>query len=197
MLFRSFPNLNNPNNLIIQDLEFVYPYRGGQDTQGDHASIAYEQGPIGMTLVGIPIFGTVNGWTVPGSNGTTWNLVSAKAKLNGEDQYGGTVDTNGMYHYVDSNFITANAWGNVSGFTDGSYTQTDGHSKIIGFATDGYPIYGPIGYLNPDDSTSPPVRMTSSYQSTNTGDNRPAAVTVDVTANTTDRKSTRLNSSHT
>ena len=181
----TFPNLNNPNNLIIQDLEFVYPYRGGQDTQGDHASIAYEQGPIGMTLVGIPIFGTVNGWTVPGSNGTTWNLVSAKAKLNGEDQYGGTVDTNGMYHYVDSNFITANAWGNVSGFTDGSYTQTDGHSKIIGFATDGYPIYGPIGYLNPDDSTSPPVRMTSSYQSTNTGDNRPAAVTVDVTANTT------------
>jgi len=181
----TFPNINNTNNLIVQDLEVVYPYRGGQTTQGDHASIAYETGPIGMTLVGIPIFGTVNGWTIPGLNGTSWNLISSEATVNGEDQYGGTVDTNGLYHYVNSDFITANAWGNVSGFTGGSYTQTDGHSKIIGFAADGYPIYGPFGYLNPEDSSSPVTRMTSSYQSSNTSDNRPAAVTVNVTANTT------------
>lgn len=184
-LIGTFPNINNANNLILQDLEFLYPYRGGQSTQGDHASLAYESGIIGMTLVGIPLLGTVNGWTVPGSNGTEWNLITTEANVDGQDQFGGTVDTNGLYGYVNSNFITANAWGNVSGFTGGSYTSASGHSKIIGIAADGYPIYGPIGYLNPEDSNSPTVRMTSSYQSNNTGDNRPASVTVELTANTT------------
>ena len=37
------------------------------------------------------------------------------------------------------------------------------HSPIIGFAYDGNPIYGPFGYENPLDSTSPIIRMTSSY----------------------------------
>jgi hypothetical protein len=183
-LIGTFPNNNNSNALITQNLEFNYPYRGGQNTQGDHASLAYERGPIGISLVGIPLYGTVNGWSVPGLNGTTWNLVSSEAKVNGEDIYGGTVNSNGLYYYEDSNFITANAWGNVTGFT-GGYTQTDGHSKIIGFAADGYPIYGPFGYLSPQDSSSPTVRMSSSYQSNNTGDNRPPAVTVTLTANTT------------
>lgn len=183
-LVGTFPNLANPNNLITQDLDFPYPYRGGQNSQGDHASLAFEAGPIGITLPGIPIFGTVNGWTVPGANGTTFNLVSQEAKVNGEDIYSGTVDVNGVYHYVGSDFITANAWGNVTGFT-GGYTQTDGHSKIMGFAADGYPIYGPFGYINPADSSSPVVRMVSSYQNSNLSDNRPGSKSVTVTANTT------------
>ncbi len=183
-LIGSFPNAANPYTILPQDLNYNYPYRGGQNTQGDHASIVFETGPIAISLVGIPIFGKVNGWTVPGLNGTTWNLISQEAKVNGEDAYSGTVDSNGLYHYVGSDFITANAWGNVNGFTSG-YTQTDGHSKIIGFAADGYPIYGPFGYLNPLDSSSPVVRMSSSYQSSSSADSRPASVTVTLTANTT------------
>ena len=37
------------------------------------------------------------------------------------------------------------------------------HSPIIGFAYDGYPIYGPYGYLNAVDKDSQISRMTSSY----------------------------------
>lgn len=37
------------------------------------------------------------------------------------------------------------------------------HSKILGFAYDGNPIYGPYGYENPLDVTTPITRMTSSY----------------------------------
>jgi len=37
------------------------------------------------------------------------------------------------------------------------------HSPILGFAYDGNPIYGPFGHQNPLDSSSPIVRMTSSY----------------------------------
>ena len=39
-----------------------------------------------------------------------------------------------------------------------------GHSPLIGFALDGYPIYGPFGYDSPMDSTSAIARMESSYQ---------------------------------
>jgi hypothetical protein len=37
------------------------------------------------------------------------------------------------------------------------------HSPIIGYAYDGYPIYGPYGYSNPLDQESSIQRMTSSY----------------------------------
>jgi hypothetical protein len=37
------------------------------------------------------------------------------------------------------------------------------HSPIIGFAYDGYPIYGPYGYVNALDKNSSISRMTSSY----------------------------------
>lgn len=38
------------------------------------------------------------------------------------------------------------------------------HSPIIGFAYDGNPIYGPYGYQNSGNASSPIVRMTSSYK---------------------------------
>lgn len=41
--------------------------------------------------------------------------------------------------------------------------STLSHSPIIGFAYDGYPIYGPYGYTNPLDKESQIERMTSSY----------------------------------
>jgi uncharacterized protein (TIGR03437 family) len=43
----------------------------------------------------------------------------------------------------------------TSGFT---------HSPILGWAQDGYPIYGPYGYTDPTNSASPVKRLVSSYQ---------------------------------
>jgi hypothetical protein len=37
------------------------------------------------------------------------------------------------------------------------------HSPILGWAFDGYPIYGPYGYSNPTNASSPVRRMVSSY----------------------------------
>ena len=39
------------------------------------------------------------------------------------------------------------------------------HSPIIGWVRDGYPLYGPYGYDDPDDPTSSVRRMTSGYTS--------------------------------
>jgi len=48
--------------------------------------------------------------------------------------------------------------------TDGSTSTVLQHSKILGYAYDGNPIYGPYGYTDPKNNTTQIVRMVSSYQ---------------------------------
>lgn len=174
----AFPNSVNPLYVIEQDLTLKYPYRGGLDVQGDHNSILLESGSIGVTLPGILINGVANDKYVNGDLATKWHYDANQALIDGRDIYGGAPVTGGAYVYRDSTFITANAWGNLSGFSGGSYTHADGHSKLIGFARDGYPIYGPFGYINATNDQSGAVRMTSSYLANNNGLGRPAAKTV-------------------
>ena len=61
--------------------------------------------------------------------------------------------------------------------THNTIDYTTGHSRIIGYALDGYPIYGPFGFRNPLDPTTPVDRMRSSYRLktiAETADDRPA-----------------------
>ena len=51
------------------------------------------------------------------------------------------------------------------------------HSSILGFAYDGNPIYGAYGHINPLDSTSAIVRMTSSYIGNTTRVDGPSTTT--------------------
>jgi len=179
------PTAYNPYNIIEQDFSFRWPLRGGQNLQGDNTDNLKRPGTIGMTLPGIPLYGPSNQWYIEGSNATTWNYNAPEVKINGQDIYGGAPDSNGVYHYHDSSFISANAWGNVTGFTSNVWTETDGHSKLLGFAADGYPIYGPYGYVDPENAASGVTKMTSSYQSNDTGFYRPSNKTITVIANTT------------
>ena len=179
------PTVYNPYNIIEQDFSFDWPLRGGQDTQGDSPDNLLRAGTIGMTLPGIPLYGPSNQWYIEGSNATTWNYNAPEVKINGQDTYGGFPDSDGVYHYHDSSFISANAWGNVTGFTSNVWTETDGHSKLLGYAADGYPIYGPYGYVNALDNASGVTRMVSSYQATGGGGYRPQSRIVNVTANNT------------
>ena len=187
ILVGTFPNLDNPNYVVAQDITLNYPYRAGQNTQGTHVSNILESGIIGVTLPGIVIYGASNDWYVPGTGGTNWHYDANQVLINGEDQYGGSPDENGIYHYRDSTFITANAWGNFGYFTSNlnGYLSTDnsGHSKLIGWAADGYPIYGPFGYANPTNAQSGAIRMTSSYVANSNGYGRPIKQTVTVSAN--------------
>jgi hypothetical protein len=90
----------------------------------------------------------------------------------------------GQYHYHNGTFITNGSWNNETFassnayFSSNYYTDTsgnidyirheDGHSKIIGFCFDGYPIYGPYGYSDATDSGSGVTYMTSSYKALTT-----------------------------
>lgn len=109
----------------------------------------------------------------------------------GKDLANGHPEDTGQYHYHTGNFIY-NGWNtpklyNSNSYFSGSYytlttndtylssrpsnitttadymRHTDGHSKIVGFCFDGFPIYGPFGYTDPSNSSSGISRMTSSY----------------------------------
>lgn len=63
----------------------------------------------------------------------------------------GIIDSDRKFYY-QSNPILLNS------------VHLDGHSKIIGFAFDGNPIYGPYGYSNPSNKNSPVRVMETSYR---------------------------------
>ena len=163
VLTGNFPNVNNENPISQQDLKFNYPYRAGENVAGEHQSIRFSSETVGITLPGILINGVSNGVTVKSDTDTIWHYDVNQTLINGQDQYGGQTVNNGTYVYTNGNFISADAWGNVSGFSSGYVDPVTGHSKLIGFSADGFPIYGPFGYLNPDSAGSGVDRMTSSY----------------------------------
>ena len=183
ILYGTFPNSVNPQYISTQELSFEYPYRGGLNTEGDNTSNLLREGALGVSLAGIPFYSPYNGEYIVGTSGVLWHYNTAEALIDGQDAYGGFPDRNDIYHYHDSKFITSNAWGNLTGFTTG-YTESDGHSKLIGFAADGYPIYGPYGYTNPADSSSGVRLMTTSFTVSSGASGRPESRDVIITANT-------------
>lgn len=169
----------NPNSITLQDYKFEYPYRGGLNEQGEHNALKYAHSVIGVTTTGIPLYTPVSETTIE-SNGKTWTLVSPKVIIEGQDAYGGYPTEDGVYHYYDATFIATNAWANVEIY-NGNLRYADGHSKIVGFAADGYPIYGPWGYSDPLNRISGTVRMISGYTAQDNSD-RPSNQTTHVAA---------------
>lgn len=158
-----FPNQQNPNSIQAQIVNLLWPYRGGTNVAAVNFMQRPPRGPVGISTVGILIAGPESPVKIAGNRGTVWTINSVVADVVGEDEYGGNPTPTGAYQYTTGNFIKNNAWSQILGYTTG-YRHIDGHSKLIGWAADGYPIYGPYGYLNPTNNTSQVIRMTSSYQ---------------------------------
>ena len=147
----------------------------------------------GIFLNGVALYnpssgnGTVTGTTISGSNIHNLNAVFFERQY-GIDESGGHPSPEGnvvngfqgQMHYHDPMFLTSGAWNNETFASSNTYFSSDyytdasgnidyirhanGHSKIVGFCFDGYPIYGPYGYDGSFNSTSPSVLMTTSYQ---------------------------------
>ena len=163
----SYGNPNSPNPPKSQSYNITFPLRGGNNIAGQNVSVGYEN--IGFWLNGVAIFSHAT-QDVPSGfiaiDGYDYNSSYAMSQSLGysfnEDLAGGRATINGAYHYNDYSF--ASVWLNGVGATDYSVgkpettaisylnsglTHPNGHSKIIGWALDGYPIYGPYGYTNP------------------------------------------------
>lgn len=172
---RLFPG--SANAIADQNYNFTFNYRGGTNTANP---LAVTSGPIGIALNGVIITGSVSneslllGISATLPIGFQWDSVSNRASF-AADACGGFPQSNGRYVYQSGLFLNNGWMGNVTLYTSNAYfndtsfgvdrfRHTDGHSKIVGFMFDGYPIYGPYGYIDARNSSSGIRQMLSSYR---------------------------------
>lgn len=114
---------------------------------------------VAALVNGVPIYGNSNANSYnPSTNSNSPNgagLWNADAYYNEgvslDTAYGAHPQQQGAYH---SHATPFHLYSNDS----------TNHSPIVGFAFDGYPIYGPFGYSNATSSSSSTKRMMSSYR---------------------------------
>lgn len=183
------PLLNNgttrvfPDSSTIQDQvnDFSFKYRGGSNTV-DPEAVSLTS-PVGITTNGVVIYTSASSsLTLPVSSTAapsnfTWNTVDNPTEFR-VDACGGRPETGGEYRYRsgafykngmqnNSQYIASTTYLSATAFGGDNTRHPDGHSKILGFAFDGYPIYGPYGYTSATEVGSvsnPAIQMTSSYR---------------------------------
>lgn len=167
--------VGNPNIVTPQNISVTFKYRGGSNTSNPSQTTL---GPQGIALNGVVLFnpsagpGPLPGGVIQPPQGFNWDAVYNEESY-GVDVCGGHPEQTGEYHYHSSSFLS-NCWGQAminsnsywgsTHYNGDHFRHPDGHSKIIGFCFDGYPIYGPYGYTDTEDQLSPVIRMTSSYR---------------------------------
>lgn len=183
-----FTTRNFTGGGFIQDQQndFTFVYRAGSATL-DPQDVSLEE-PIGITINGVVIYTSaapnraLGSLQVTAPVGFNWNMVNLPTDFP-LDPAGGRPE-GGEYRYRSCAFYKTGMQGNTAfenssqyllgtfAFGSDKLRHECGHSKIIGFAFDGYPIYGPYGYTNAQATpvtpgqglTTPAVtRMRSSY----------------------------------
>ncbi|HVS73303.1 MAG TPA: YHYH protein [Phycisphaerae bacterium] len=113
----TFPNPNNPNRILKQNYTFKIPRH---PVKADHIT-KLPMGPIGVAINGIPFY---NPYTAEGTDASKTEIF---------DECCGHPDPLGRYHYhiypkcIHTSF----------------FDKPGEHSPLIGYAFDGFAIYGP------------------------------------------------------
>lgn len=144
----TFPNSGNPHTIRAQSYDFwvpLNPKRTGRTvTLGRH--------PFGIAVNGV-IFdpGTAGFWNRDPNSGWRREALGERRRL-GLDGNNAHVQPNGAYHYH----------GVPTGLLARKGQATD--PVLIGYAADGFPIYGPIGYRDAGDRQSGLKKLAPSYR---------------------------------
>lgn len=146
----AFPNQGNPNSIAPQRYKFRVPFN---PKPANFATDLPHQ-DFGVAINGVPFDPfTAEFWG--GDRRGEWNyegIINGIGYL-GIDFNNAHVQPTGAYHYH------ANPLGLMRNL------KSDGTKMIqIGWAADGFPIYGLYGYTNPDDAKSPVKKMKSSWR---------------------------------
>ncbi len=146
----------NPGSCLAQNYVFRFPRNPAPATT--HV-ISPKVGAIGTLLNGIPIYGLSNSYSwngsanMPGMGGSgIWNVeVGLSEGFVLDTAFGAHPQQAGAYH------------SHTTPYRFYRHAPAGKHSPLVGFAFDGYPVYGPYGYVNAMDSTSGVTRMKSGY----------------------------------
>ena len=117
-----FPNPSNPNRIQKQDYHFKLPIH----PQAAQKPVRLPMGPIGVAINGIPFY---NPYNREGNDAVEGPFAEAF------DSCCGHPDQLGRYHYHKNPTCVKSPFHDTPGE----------HSALIGYAFDGYPIYGPQG----------------------------------------------------
>lgn len=144
----AFPNEGNPNTISEQS----YDYRMPKDPEETGYSTPLGMNVFGVAINGVPFDpGAAEWWQNNPRSGWQYEAMYLGARL-GLDQNNAHVQPNGAYHY--------------HGIPTGLLQRMAAMGKpvLIGYAADGFPIYGPYGYSNPLDSKSSLKKLKPSYR---------------------------------
>jgi len=167
-------------DLIVADPQTIAYGEGRTYTYYDQRNgrTATPLGAIGIAANGVVFFNPSagNGGNPP--VGFNWNAHFEGSPVDfGDDSCGGHPEQTGQYHYHDTHFLDCwkanaamanyNDYYGGSQFNGDNLRHPDGHSKLVGFAFDGFPIYGPYGYEDPWEATQNTRPMLSQYRTRN------------------------------
>ncbi len=140
-----FPGPGNPNAIEAQDYHLRVPITPKLNDK----PIVYERQPFGVAINGV-LFDpfTAGFWNDDPESG--WREAADPNRRNlGLDANHAHVQPNGSYHYhgVPVPLVTDKT-----------------RMTLVGWAADGFPIYGPYGYKDPDSTEGEIVMLKPSYQ---------------------------------
>ncbi|MBP7863373.1 YHYH protein [bacterium] len=144
----AFPNAGNPNTMSEQSYTFRMPLRPKESG----SSIEGGMYPFGVAINGVPFDPGANEfWNNNRASGFQYEAMHLGAKL-GIDANNAHVQPNGAYHY--------------HGLPTGLINKLSKFTKpvLLGWAADGFPIYGPYAHTQAFNAKSNLQELKSSYR---------------------------------
>lgn len=166
----------NPSNASNQNAIFKFPL---SPTQNTGTPTATTMGNIGVFINGVAMFdsrdgvswsnscGCLKGGPLGGNGDNVWNRDAILAEMGGFDCSKGHPAMGNYHHHQNPSAfkLDKNVLSTICTLydADGLYMiDSTQHSPLIGYAYDGFPVYGAYGFKNAD-GTGGVVRMKSSY----------------------------------
>jgi hypothetical protein len=167
----------NPSQATDQNAIFKFPLTPVENTGTPSPTT---MGNIGVFINGVALFdyrdgvswknstGAEAGGPLGGTGDGVWNRDAIVAEMEGFDCSKGHPAMGNYHHHQNPSAfdLDLNVLSNICNLydADGLYAINPSvHSPLLGFAYDGFPIYGAYGYAN-NDGTGGITRIKSSYQ---------------------------------
>ncbi|MEM7588793.1 MAG: YHYH protein [Myxococcota bacterium] len=141
-----FPNAGNPNKVSQQNYNYTLPTTPQKNSQPNYFSLPQPFGIMCNGVLADPL--AAEFYQSGGQQDRNWQLAPKEGIL-GIDDSKGHVQPDGSFHYhVPPPFVS----------------KSPTKPQLAGWAGDGFPIYGPIGYQDPNNPNSGLVELKSSYR---------------------------------
>ena len=169
----TFPNSNNPNSISEQNVSKSFTLcpsiinESGLEVVGPAMAIAYALNSVKFDPATAGRCNDAGECSLAQGQGN-WNIEALGHDTFdfGDDMNHAHVQPNGAYHYHGMPELLIDFLGDSNGMT------------LIGWASDGFPVYARYGYADPEDSQSQLKALTTSYRLKSQPDeNRPNTLT--------------------